>query len=432
MTQDPGIFEPEIDPDDTHPTQTMPKVEINETPGWQRLIGLASLLGAVGFTIATIILLLTPGDVPDIIPDELPGDLPAVVEQQPDDAPTSPPVTAPPSISTDGEVVPILPTLDPQSVEALLQEPPAAISIVDAMRIDRDVLNPFTIIPDRPRNEVIQYTVVRGDTLETIARRFGIQPESIVWSNPRRIVQVLRPGDVLDIPPVDGVYARTIGSTRTIRDYAADYGIEDTFDVLDSEYNRHLIGYSPDDIPPSGTRIFFPGGEAEVILWQQDIEVTRGGGGTGPAAAPDTVVFQNGQPGSCAPQPITGGTFWANPLPAGSYTVTQGFSGFHPGIDLAGTPGTPVSAANGGRVIFAGWNSFGYGNAIAIIHGPNMTVYGHLQDVFVSCGQDVATGTVIGTMGSTGQSSGPHLHFEILSGSGGNYSRINPSSYIGF
>jgi len=72
-----------------------------------------------------------------------------------------------------------------------------------------------------------------------------------------------------------------------------------------------------------------------------------------------------------------------------------------------------VFAANGGRVIFAGWNSFGYGSMIAIAHGPFITLYGHLSQINVSCGQDVAPGQQIGGVGNTGNSSGPHLHFEI-------------------
>ncbi|NJL58036.1 M23 family metallopeptidase, partial [bacterium] len=127
-----------------------------------------------------------------------------------------------------------------------------------------------------------------------------------------------------------------------------------------------------------------------------------------------------------------GGTEWGNPVPSG-YTITRGFTPVvHPGIDLAGTPGTPIYAANGGLVIFAGRNSFGYGNLVVLIHGPFMTVYGHLQDVLVSCGQSVGTGQQIGTMGSTGNSTGPHLHFEIRVRSGNGYIPQNPAATIGF
>lgn len=111
-----------------------------------------------------------------------------------------------------------------------------------------------------------------------------------------------------------------------------------------------------------------------------------------------------------------------------TYTVTRGFSSWHPGVDLAAPIGTSVYAANSGTVIFAGRNNWGYGNAIVISHGPFATLYGHLNSVNVSCGQTVGTGQIIGTVGNTGNSSGPHLHFEILY----NGIRGNPQSTISF
>jgi murein DD-endopeptidase MepM/ murein hydrolase activator NlpD len=430
MSQEHPIYEPEIEPEDTHPTQTVPAVNTGGgAAGWQRVIGLLSLLGAFGFTFATILLLIAPVDDAPVIGDvETPAQVEDAIEVT--DVPTVIPATAPPGITRDGQIVEQYPTLDPETAALILQRPLTQADAIDPARIDRDPLNPFTVIPVRPRNEVFQYTVQQGDTIEDIARRFGLEPESIVWSNPRRIIQVLRPGDLLNIPPVDGVYAEAIGSTRTIADYTELYKLDNPWAVIDSEFNN-LGGFTPETVPPSGTRIFFPGGEAETIVWRAEIEVTQSGGGTAGSAAVDTVVFQNGQPGSCAPQPISGGTLWVSPL-AGGYTPTQGFSSWHPGIDLAVPVGTPVRAANGGRVIFAGWNSFGYGYAIAIIHGPNMTVYGHLSEVWVRCGQDVTHGEVIGLSGNTGQSSGPHLHFEIRGRSGNTFIPLNPAGTIGF
>jgi murein DD-endopeptidase MepM/ murein hydrolase activator NlpD len=430
MSDDFFMEEPPIEPDDTRPTGVYPVVKLgDDSPSMlRRAIGLGSLLGAAILTTATAFVLLTSGDdEPQIIANPT---LPPTTQINVDA--TIVPTDIPPPTGSADNVPPasqLLPTLDPETAAALLQAPLEAVDTGVSFQIRDNGRNPFTIIPDRPRNEVIQYTVERGDTIEGIAQRFGLQPETIAWSNPRRIVQVLRPGDQLNIPPVDGVYIEAVGSTRAIADYTDLYKLDDPFAVIDSEYNPHLRGFSPDTVPPSGTAIFFPGGEAEVIVWQADIEVASGGGGTN--AAPDTVRFQAGQPGDCGAQPITGGSFWQNPLDGG-YTVTRGFSGFHPGIDLSGTTGTPVKAANGGRVIFAGWNSFGYGNMVALIHGPNMTVYGHLSSVNVRCGESVVAGQVIGLMGSTGNSSGPHLHFEIRSRAGGTYVAGNPTATIGF
>jgi peptidoglycan glycosyltransferase len=86
----------------------------------------------------------------------------------------------------------------------------------------------------------------------------------------------------------------------------------------------------------------------------------------------------------------------------------------HPGIDLSTPSGTPVYAADTGLVIFAGWTGIGYGNTIVIDHGNGFrTLYGHLSQVSTYCGAKVAAGALIGLSGSTGNSSGPHLHFEV-------------------
>lgn len=428
--------EPPINPlDDTHPTQTVPQVNLNDMPrqtsGVSRLIGLVSLLGAFGFTLAAIAILVLPQDAdPVIIPSE-----PLVITATPGNPPAEvvPENTLPPSSSISGQPIAEAPTLAPEVAAALLQSPLQPRSDGAEMSIIRSALKPFTIIPDRPRNEVITYEAVQGDTINSIAERFGVQPESIAWSNDRRIVLVLRPGDQVNIPPVDGVYVTAIGSERTLADYAEFYGVDDAYVIIDSEFNPHLRGFTPDIVPPSGMEFFVPGGTAEQIDWTANISVSDDGGSApGGRAGVSYVTFQPGDPGDCGPQEITGGTTWTHPIPSGNYMITRGYAGWHPGIDLARAEGIPIAAANGGRVIFAGWNSFGYGYMVAIIHGPNMTVYGHLSEYHVSCNQDVAAGTIIGLMGNSGNSSGPHLHFEIRARSGNTYVPIDPSAYIGF
>jgi murein DD-endopeptidase MepM/ murein hydrolase activator NlpD len=86
----------------------------------------------------------------------------------------------------------------------------------------------------------------------------------------------------------------------------------------------------------------------------------------------------------------------------------------HPGIDLSTPAGTPVYAADAGLVIFAGWTGVGYGNTVVIDHGNGYrTLYGHLSQVSTYCGAKVQAGKLIGLSGSTGNSTGPHLHFEV-------------------
>jgi hypothetical protein len=87
---------------------------------------------------------------------------------------------------------------------------------------------------------------------------------------------------------------------------------------------------------------------------------------------------------------------------------------FHPGIDLPAATGTPVGAASRGRVVFAGFDRGGYGNLVEVAHGGGvMTMYAHLSAIIVRPGRMVAVGTRIGRVGSTGESRGPHLHFEV-------------------
>src|SRR6185503_14900346 len=118
------------------------------------------------------------------------------------------------------------------------------------------------------------------------------------------------------------------------------------------------------------------------------------------------------------PPPVT-----ARPAPAQSWpargVITTYFSSWHPGIDIAAAMGTGIAAADGGTVTFAGWNTWGYGNRIVIDHGNGYsTTYNHLSVISVRVGQSVGKGQQIALMGSTGHSTGPHLHFEILRGGG--------------
>ena len=101
-----------------------------------------------------------------------------------------------------------------------------------------------------------------------------------------------------------------------------------------------------------------------------------------------------------------------------SGTITSRYgaraSGNHKGLDIATSTGTPVAAAAGGTVVFAGWDTYGLGNCVKISHGNGVvTVYGHCSKLYVTTGQTVSAGEVISAVGSTGNSTGPHLHLEI-------------------
>ena len=87
----------------------------------------------------------------------------------------------------------------------------------------------------------------------------------------------------------------------------------------------------------------------------------------------------------------------------------------HKGIDICDAVGTPITAADSGKVVFSGWDDSGYGNMVKIDHGNGyMTLYAHCDELYVAQGEEVEKGDVISTMGNTGRSTGPHLHFEVI------------------
>ena len=154
-------------------------------------------------------------------------------------------------------------------------------------------------------------------------------------------------------------------------------------------------------------------------------------------------VYRNGstpptQPTPGQPTPINSNKFYK---PLSSYTVTSRFGSrsywyqgrwvtdIHTGIDLAAPSGTPVMAAKGGTVVFAGWNTQGYGNLIIVDHGNGQrTYYAHLSQISINNGATVSAGQAIGKVGSTGNSTGSHLHFEVRM----NGVAQNPQSYLQF
>jgi len=387
----------------TSPTITVrPK---DELPAWRRMVGWASLLGAIILTVGAIILLVLPSPEDPMPPTDVAvmnTDVPST------DAPTDIPTTAP-VINAENPTElpptdePLIPTINPEQIAELLATP---LDIPDTVGVAGE-FDPFTIIPERPRNEFIDYTVARGDTIDVIARRYNLAAESIAWCNDRRIIFVLRPGDILRVPPVDGACHPVLGTReQTIAEIALDYNIDDPFLVIDSPYNPQLFGRSPEDVLPGGTTLFLPGGEGELITWNPGSDVTRNADGS-----IQSVSFAPGQSGSCGAVAPSGGAAWGNPLPNGTWI--RGFYPGHTGIDLAAPTGTPIFASNSGPVLFSGFSQWGYGQTIVLAHGPFSTLYAHMSQRNLSCGQFATVGQVIGLVGSTGNSSGPHLHFEI-------------------
>lgn len=410
-------FDP-YEPMPDHLADTGPVRRVQEVAGWRRVVGLLSLLGAAGLTIATALLLLTPSSNPAPSPSDTtlaPTDTVEVI------APTATPVGNPQENPVaQSDTVPA--TLSPDALAMLLATPVVPLAQAAGLEISRDDYSAFTIIPDRPRSQVIQYEVQSGDTIFALSERFGVKPETIAWSNDRYIVEGLRVGKLLNILPVDGAYF-TVISEKSIADIARDYHV-DPYTIIDSEYND-LFGKTPDDVLPSGIRLVIPGGTQEQINWSPPVtrvDASSSSSGVG------KISFDTGDPGSCGLVDNPGGTGgWIKPL--STYQWVRGFTPpIHFGVDLSDPIGTPVMAASAGTVVFSGWSNWGYGWSVVLAHGPYTTIYGHMSDVYARCGSYVNAGTTIGAVGSSGDSTGPHLHFEVRY----NDSPVDPTGIMPF
>lgn len=277
--------------------------------------------------------------------------------------------------------------------------------------------------PARPRYDVLVYEVMPGDTIFGIAQKFNLRPETILWGNynvladdPHR----LRPGQKLNILPTNGVYYEWHAGDG-LNGVAEFFGVtaDDIVDFPGNRLNRETLGdYANPNIQP-GTWLVVPGGRREFITWSAP-RITR----DNPAVA--KVLG----PGSCEGA-------WDGPVGIGTFiwpTAQHTLSGFdyspetnHYGVDIGGYAGAAIYAVDNGVVVYAGWNDWGYGNMVVIDHGGDwQSLYAHLSAWNVTCGAGVYQGDVIGAMGSTGNSSGPHLHFELRIGS----SRVNPWSFL--
>jgi murein DD-endopeptidase MepM/ murein hydrolase activator NlpD len=261
---------------------------------------------------------------------------------------------------------------------------------------------PHTIIPDRPRAQVITYTVQRGDTIFDVAAQFGLAPATIVWSNREAVRDVpwlIRAGTELLILPVDGVY-HTVRSGETIASIASDYGIDPA--GLYNEWNDLDRGKQPRE----GQQLVVPGGKGEELTWQLPPRY--------PGPGPDSTISA-----ICGGTVVTGagGHGWFT-YPTGGSQVSGWYfhdprNRMHAGLDYRCEQGDPIYAADNGVVTMAGRNGT-YGMMLEVNHGEGFTTrYGHLSRIVVECGQTVYQGDLIGYCGDTGWSSGAHLHFEI-------------------
>lgn len=282
-------------------------------------------------------------------------------------------------------------------------------------------INVNTVIPTRPRDDVITYTVNSGDTLFSIAYAYGLKPETILWGNSETLddnPHLLKPNQVLQVLPVDGIYHEWKEGDR-LSAVAAEYKVDSNSIVNYPGNNFDLTQVEADgaDIDP-GTRLIIPGGWRPIKDWGPPA-ITRENAAT-------ASYYGEGACGAIYSGAFGTGTFiWP--------TTDRGVSGYgydpgvHPAIDIAGSEGNSIFATDSGVIVFAGWSAYGYGLLIVIDHGNGwQSAYAHLSSVGVSCGQSVYQGGYIGALGNTGNSTGAHLHFELLY----NGAKVNPLGYV--
>ena len=267
------------------------------------------------------------------------------------------------------------------------------------------VMQVKTQISDKPRDRIIEYTVQPGDTLSDIATRFGISIDTIRWENNLSTVNRIKPGQKLRILPVDGV-RHVVKRGETVYSIAKKYKT-DPQAIVDFPFNSFLNDET--FALTTGQELIVPGGV--ITPPKKKSQPAR--------SAPAVRVTPNQPPTNLA----KGQFIW----PAGG-RITQGYYWYHRAVDIANRAAPDVVAADAGRVVVAGWpDRSGYGRRVMIDHGNGyITLYAHLQKTYVNAGDYVQKGQAIGKMGSTGRSTGTHLHFEIRTSKG----KLNPLRYL--
>lgn len=234
-----------------------------------------------------------------------------------------------------------------------------------------------------PVEQVRIHTVTAGETLSGIANYYDIDVETLVSANPQ-MEDAIYPGDELTVLPGRGLL-HTVEAEDTLWRISSLYGVA----------VGQIVGanHKTDELLSIGEKIFVPGGRYRAAESSSRAGNTRF---AWPAAGELSSPF---------------GYRWGR---------------VHTGIDIANDIDTPIAAARGGRVAFTGWQG-GYGYTIVIEHSNEYsTLYGHLDSFAVSPGQYIQAGQVIGYMGDTGNSTGPHLHFEVRLGG----VPVNPMLYL--
>lgn len=254
-------------------------------------------------------------------------------------------------------------------------------------------------LTSRTRTQIEAYLVQSGDTLSSIAYKFDLKVNTLLWANNLTVRSILKLGQTLTIPPVNGVI-HLVKKGETLNSIAKKYR-------ADMEVVKEFNKLTDNQVKP-GLNLVIPGGQLVATA------------PIAPATKPSQLKN--------APVPPPALANRSTPLlwPTTSRRITQYFRWRHSGLDIGNRTGEPIYAADDGVVVRAQWNS-GYGYNVMLDHGNGTrTLYGHASRLLVAPGQQVSRGAVIALIGSTGRSTGSHLHFEVVVGG----VKKNPLLYI--
>lgn len=261
----------------------------------------------------------------------------------------------------------------------------------------------LTALVGQKRSEITYHTVLPGEIIGEIAQKYGLNVLTVLWANGLTSRSYIRPGDKIAILPLDGVMHK-VKSGDNVSKIARLYKAE-TEDII--KFNRLREG--GEDIVV-GETLIIPAGEKPAPVYTYS---SYGASFSSVAAPPPSIAAPAGSL-----------YIW----PTSVRRITQYYGWRHTGIDIAGPAGTPIYASRAGRVIQSqcGWNG-GYGCYVIVDHGGGVhTLYGHNSQLYVSVGESVVQGQTLAGMGSTGRSTGSHIHFEVRVGG----ARKNPLQYV--
>lgn len=234
------------------------------------------------------------------------------------------------------------------------------------------------------------YRIKEGDMISVIAEEFNLTQDTLISVNNIRKSRLIQPGQYLKIPSMPGILYTVREDGETLKEVAIKYEIshDKCVEVNNLDLEASL---------KAGTTLFLPDAELDWIT-RQEIN------------------------GDLFRTPIKNGRYYFSSYYGWRKNPFTGARTFHGGIDLAANTGTPVYAALEGKVVEAGYNNT-YGNYVVISHHSGYrTLYGHLSSINTKRGRYVYTNTKIGAVGSTGMSTGPHLHFAVYKNGKG----VNP------